>query len=578
MLRRILDEARRELLQELRRRLGELRVVLIRAEARDEDQKALARSIAQLDDLFLLVVVGEFNAGKSAVLNALLGEPVLAEGVTPTTSRIELLRYGERRGRSPAGGDFEEITLPVEILREMNVVDTPGTNAVIRGHEALTREFVPRSDLVLFVTSADRPFTESERAFLEAVRAWGKKIVVAVNKIDILETPEDVVTVVEFVRDRMRALLGLRPEVFAVSARGAQRAKATGRRPGKEGTGFSALEAFVTRTLDDAERVRLKLLNPLGVASRVLDRAAASLAERLAVLDGDAATLREIESQLKVHREGLGRDLRGRLVEVEKPLLEYQVRGEEFLGERLRPGGLVSLLDRDGVRRAFERNVVDGLATGVEKRLDAVADALVAGEARLWPAVAARLRRRQAVHGPRVPGLVTETPPLDRARVLEAIRREAQRALESDDAGTEGRRLAGGARRAGAWTALLLLGAAASGVTAVVLGDATSTRLAAALAAAAVVAGSLLLLLAAGRREMARFVSHVAVLRQRLAAALRAGVDRELEASRQRVVESIEPYARFVRSETERLRAQAAELEPHRQGLGSLRARIDALR
>ena len=70
-------------------------------------------------------------------------------------------------------------------------MDTPGTNAVLREHEALTREFVPRSDLVLFVTSADRPFTESERAFLEAIRDWGKKIVVVVNKIDILETEDD---------------------------------------------------------------------------------------------------------------------------------------------------------------------------------------------------------------------------------------------------------------------------------------------------------------------------------------------------------------------------------------------------
>jgi small GTP-binding protein len=577
MLRRILDEQRRELLQELRRRLAELRVLLIRVGAGDEEQKALARSIAQLDELFLLVVVGEFNAGKSAVLNALLGEAVLAEGVTPTTSRIELLRYGDRRSRSLAGGDFEEITLPVEILREMNVVDTPGTNAVIRGHEALTREFVPRSDLVLFVTSADRPFTESERAFLEAVRSWGKKIVVAVNKVDILETPEDVDTVVEFIRDRMRALLGLRPEVFAVSARQAQRAKATGRPPGRSATGFAALEAFVTRTLDDAERVRLKLLNPLGVASRVLDGAQASVAERLAVLDEDAATLRDVDGQLKVHRESVGRGLRGRLADVEKPLVDYQERGERFLGETLRFGGLLSLLDANGRRRAFERDVAGGLPNGVEKRLDVVADALVAGEAKLWPAVTERLRRRQAVHGPRVSGLVTETPALDRGRVVGGLRREAQRALESDDPRTEGRRFARGARRAGAWTALLALGALASAGAAVALVDGTPARLAA-LGAAVMAAGGLFLLPAVRRRETARFSAHVATVRQRLAAAVRSAVDRELDAGRQRVVEAIAPYDRFVAAETERLRAQSAELGPHRQGLDSLRARIENLR
>jgi hypothetical protein len=79
------------------------------------------------------------------------------------------------------------LTAPAPLLRDIHIVDTPGTNAVIREHEAITAEFVPRSDMVLFVTSADRPFTETERAFLEQVRGWGKKVVVVINKVDILE-------------------------------------------------------------------------------------------------------------------------------------------------------------------------------------------------------------------------------------------------------------------------------------------------------------------------------------------------------------------------------------------------------
>ena len=70
------------------------------------------------------------------------------------------------------------VTLPVDWLSEISIVDTPGTNAIIRSHELITTQFVPRSDLVLFLTSADRPFTESERLFLERIRDWGKKIVI----------------------------------------------------------------------------------------------------------------------------------------------------------------------------------------------------------------------------------------------------------------------------------------------------------------------------------------------------------------------------------------------------------------
>jgi GTPase Era involved in 16S rRNA processing len=64
----------------------------------------------------------------------------------------------------------------------------PGTNAINRAHERLTVDFVPRADLVLFVTSADRPFTETERLFLESIRNLCKKIVLVFNKIDIYET------------------------------------------------------------------------------------------------------------------------------------------------------------------------------------------------------------------------------------------------------------------------------------------------------------------------------------------------------------------------------------------------------
>ncbi len=111
------------------------------------------------------MIAGEFNSGKSSFINALLGERVLPEGVTPTTDRINVLRHGPEITEQLREAYLLERTHPAEVLREINIVDTPGTNAIIRRHEELTRDFVPRSDLVLFVTSADRPFTESERDF-----------------------------------------------------------------------------------------------------------------------------------------------------------------------------------------------------------------------------------------------------------------------------------------------------------------------------------------------------------------------------------------------------------------------------
>lgn len=173
----ILDEPQEALLKQTRHILGQLRDVLASSSAATDDRTALADSLRQLDELFLLVIAGEFNSGKSSFINALLGHSgLLAEGVTPTTSHIHLLKYGETVTQTPREKGIWVATAPVSWLRNINIVDTPGTNAILREHEMLTADFIPRSDLVLFLTSADRPFTESERAFLARIRDWGKRL------------------------------------------------------------------------------------------------------------------------------------------------------------------------------------------------------------------------------------------------------------------------------------------------------------------------------------------------------------------------------------------------------------------
>ena len=216
------NKEQEELLRQTRETLGRLREILAETDSDPADRKALADSIGQLDELFLLVVAGEFNSGKSAFINALLGEELQEEGVTPTTDRIYWLKYGEGGEKIPAEHGVWIKRAPMELLRKISIVDTPGTNAIMREHEALTAEFIPRSDLVLFITSADRPFTESERNFLTQIKEWGKKIVLVVNKIDILNSEQDVKKVVDFVSGASAQLTGNVPIIFAVSAREAQ--------------------------------------------------------------------------------------------------------------------------------------------------------------------------------------------------------------------------------------------------------------------------------------------------------------------------------------------------------------------
>jgi small GTP-binding protein len=208
VLTRVLSNQQDALLREERALLMRLRTALARIDAADDQQQALDQSIAQLDELFLLVVVGEFNAGKSAFINAFIGQPLMKEGVTPTTAVITVLEHGDLPEQTVRQANLLVIKAPIDLLREIRIVDTPGTNAIIREHETMTAEFIPRSDLVFFVTSADRPFTETERGFMEHIRGWGKKIVVVVNKSDILEGAAQVGEIRSFVADNARSLLG----------------------------------------------------------------------------------------------------------------------------------------------------------------------------------------------------------------------------------------------------------------------------------------------------------------------------------------------------------------------------------
>jgi predicted GTPase len=115
----------------------------------------------------------------------------------PTTNEIMLLSYSdvdsesaERCERHPDGQYMCYLSAPV--LKEMNLVDTPGTNVILQRQQRLTEEYVPRADLILFVLSSDRPLTDSEVGFLQYVQQWKKKVVFVLNKLDLYRNSNEV--------------------------------------------------------------------------------------------------------------------------------------------------------------------------------------------------------------------------------------------------------------------------------------------------------------------------------------------------------------------------------------------------
>ncbi len=575
---RILTDSQRALLEDERRLLAEVAAALDNCEAAPADRATLAGSVAQLDHLFLIVVVGEFNSGKSALINALLGERVLAEGVTPTTSKIHLLRHGEAVGREPIDAVQEVLTCPLELLREVTIVDTPGTNALDRRHEAVTAEFVPRSDLVLFVTSADRPYSESERAFLERIRAWGKKIVVVVNKTDIIRSRGEVDQIVGYVREHGRRLLATEPSLFAVSSLTALEARATGDQERLAASGLPDVERFLYETLDDGERIRLKLGNPLGVAANLVGRCRAAADELLATLADDLKTLDDVERQLAAYAEDVDRELRLRLADVDREVHLMERRGLDFFDERVRLRRLPELVRGEAVRADFERQVVADTPQRIEAKVESMIDWLVSSDLRQWQGVVGHVSRRQAAHAGRVVGGVGSAFEADRAGLLERVRGAARQGLARYDRAAEARRVADQVQRAVAGTALVEAGAVGLGATISLLIGGSAADATGLLAAGTVAALGLYILPHRRRRAKRELMTKLARLRDDLRRVLEDGFGSEAERSRLAIWQTVAPYERFVRSERGRLQQRQQEMQELAIRIESVQARVAALR
>jgi ribosome biogenesis GTPase A len=546
-----------------------------------DDLRRFQEAREQLSGLFLLVVAGEFNSGKSSFINALLGERVLPEGVTPTTDRINVLRYGPEISDQLREAYLLERTHPAEVLREISIVDTPGTNAIIRRHEELTRDFVPRSDLVLFVTSADRPFTESERAFLEQIREWGKKIVFIVNKIDILPRSEEREQVITYVGENAAALLGETPEIFAVSARQALDARGSGAEPARaaelwDGSGFEQVEDYLLNTLDQQERVRLKLLNPLNVGLRLASKYKDATFERLKLLAQDVEALQNIDQQLALFHQEMLRDFEPRLARLDVLLGEMEARGMRFFEETIRIGRIKSLMDSEGVKRAFEREVIADTPRHLEEEVGRVIDWIVERNHRLWQDISSYIERRQLTrHHEGMIGDVGPSFGYNRQALLDSIGRVSREVVGSYNRDSESRAIANEIQGAFATTALAEAGALGLGTIVVTVVTGAAADLTGILLAAALAVGGFYILPRKRRQSERDFQRRIAQLKSSLQEALTRQVHLELEQSSGRINEAIAPYRRFVQSQQQQLNEARGELVTTEDALLRLRADVE---
>jgi len=264
-----------------------------------------------------MVVLGEFNHGKSSTINALLGRPALPMGITPTTSvithisagtgpaklimedRVETVDADKLRERivTEPPNDLKHVEVQVDapFLRDgLVIVDTPGVNDISQQKVEITYGYVPRSDVVVYVLDATQALKRSEISFIQdrLIRNQLDRLFFVLGKVDAL-APEEVEEIVTHVRTRLADLLG-EVNLYPISARTAL----TGRDEGFE-IFRDALRGYV-----DTQRDAIVIESALRTGTRV----ASLMDQSLAIEEGAMALAAEdLSGRIASVKERLGR-------------------------------------------------------------------------------------------------------------------------------------------------------------------------------------------------------------------------------------------------------------------------------
>ena len=354
-------QATRARLEEIIKNLHELTLRI----GHDEMAATVSELRNRIFEPFMFVIAGEVKAGKSSFVNALLdtGQEIAKAAPQPMTDTIQQIIYGEQHREVEVNPFLKKIFLPVEILREIAIVDTPGTNTIIDHHQEITEQFIPASDLIVFVFEAKNPYRQSAWDFFKYINSdWRKKCIFVLQQKD-LATEAELSTNIQGVTDKAIKEGVERPNVFAVSAKREQE---------KIGdSGFGPLRTYITENITGGQAPRLKLGNSIATAETINDRIAEGLVLRRRQFEADTAFRQDIQQTLTDQTDQSNKQVD---LMVENLLHTYDDITRTKLNE-LREGLTIFGL----VKRSFSSTFgstpdantwLNGLATGLEENLN----------------------------------------------------------------------------------------------------------------------------------------------------------------------------------------------------------------
>lgn len=265
---------------------------------------SLTRTVKSLQENinqpFLFVVIGEVKAGKSSFINALLGSGEICEvGADPRTNMVSKIVYAEEGySRQTKPGELREIGRSVPILEQIAIVDTPGTNSPVAQHEDITKEFIPNSDLVVFVFFSKNPYTNTAWSLVDfAHREWRKPVIFVLQQADLADDRELQASRQYIVQEAQKRQIA-EPQIFSTSAKLAMAGDRLGQAMESEAGGFAPIQSFIRQTITGGKGYQLKLTSNIGTTEEIVSRLSSDMRLMQAQLQTDEAVVAKIRDRL----------------------------------------------------------------------------------------------------------------------------------------------------------------------------------------------------------------------------------------------------------------------------------------
>ncbi len=365
----LLTDEQEALLSGERYWLDHLQLELARFNASNDDRVALSQAIRRVDELFLLLLLGDTISSQRVFLDRLLDMSLEEVILSDITRPMYLFKYGEHLERVVVEPSLATIAAPAAVLRGANLICAPGNQTSLAMQIEMLQQFASQTDIILFAIDPTVPFSPDAQTLLATLCEWeGDVIIVTLSTTNPGEAMCATIT----------KCLGREPTWFSLA----------------ETTSTTALHAAIVAILREPQRLSRKLQYPLDVSFQIVAKYRTIIAARLDLLNGDFKTIEKFKEQIADHQQTLIEQSLRPFESIRMTLQTLEQRGLEYFSKALSPSKILLALNKAQSRAAFETAVLSNIPETIDSQTLQLLTWLAEENQRPWDMALQRLPAR----------------------------------------------------------------------------------------------------------------------------------------------------------------------------------------